>query len=231
MAVAVILGALSVGAVWAKPTSQTPPPADFSGPVEFTGKVQSLPAPGTLPATPTPANTTVGIWKIQGLSVDVTADTKIEGAPQVGAIVRVKGTVSIDGVVHADSIAAIKGNTQLTGFVQVMPQGGNVGTWTIQGLKVNVTQDTKIAGSPAVGSFVHVNGTVDDAGNITAKEINVRNPGKGLGQEKDKEDKDEKGNGQKVSQSNGQSQSNNGNGLALGKEKSKGGEKHGKEDD
>jgi hypothetical protein len=114
------------------------------------------------------------MWKVQGLSVEVTADTRIEGAPQVGAIVRVQGAISVDGVVHARHIHVPQGHIEFTGFVQSMPATGPVGTWQIEGLTVQVTAGTKVHGTPQVGSFVKVEGTIAADGVVTAKAIKVR---------------------------------------------------------
>ncbi len=85
------------------------------------------------------------------------------------------------------------GKIKLTGTVQALPQSGLIGTWTIQGLHVSVTADTKVEGAPAVGSFVKVEGTVDGQGVITARSIEVQKdkaqadketrPGHGYGDE------------------------------------------------
>ncbi len=61
--------------------------------IEFTGEVQTMPS-GSL----------VGAWKIQGLTVNVSATTEIKGEPQVGSLVKVEGTLSLDGVVAAKEI-------------------------------------------------------------------------------------------------------------------------------
>ena len=186
LAVPVVLGGFAVGGVLAAPDQQSPATPSFVGPIQFVGKVQELPAApspastsptSTSPTSPTspsaPGNLT-GMWKVQGLKVDVTADTKVGGSPQVNSVVRVVGTIKGDGVVMARLLAAVRGHIEFSGFVQSMPQGGVVGTWKIEGLTVNVTASTQVKGNPQVGSFVHVEGLVDPDGVVQAKEIRAR---------------------------------------------------------
>lgn len=181
LVVPLLLLSLLAAGVSAMP-SQQGASSEFSGPINFVGKVQSLPVPtGSTLSTPTSSQPLIGMWKVQGLSVEVTADTRIEGSPQVGAIVKVQGAISTDGVVHARFIHVPKGHIEFTGFVQSMPASGYVGTWQIEGLTVQVNADTKVPGTPSVGSFVKVEGTIATDGVVTAKEIKVR-------QEREKDD-------------------------------------------
>ncbi len=71
------------------------PPGDFVGKIEFTGIVQALPASGLL-----------GKWKIQGLTVEVTAGTevKLETPAVIGAVARVRGFLLTNGVIQAKEI-------------------------------------------------------------------------------------------------------------------------------
>ncbi|MDP2949062.1 MAG: DUF11 domain-containing protein [Chloroflexota bacterium] len=66
------------------------------------------------------------------------------------------------------------GKITFTGIVQALPEGGTIGAWTIQGIKVNVTKDTKLDGTPEIGSLVKVEGTVDGKGAVEAKLIEVK---------------------------------------------------------
>ncbi len=67
--------------------------SDFSGKIDFTGIVQSLPN-GLL----------TGMWKVQGISVNVTADTKVHGTPAQGSLVKVQGALASDGTVTAKQV-------------------------------------------------------------------------------------------------------------------------------
>lgn len=71
------------------------PPGDFVGKIEFTGIVQALPASGLL-----------GKWKIQGLTVEVTAGTevKLETPAVIGAVAKVEGYLLTNGVIQAREI-------------------------------------------------------------------------------------------------------------------------------
>ncbi|MBM3948832.1 MAG: hypothetical protein FJ312_06285 [SAR202 cluster bacterium] len=186
LVVPLLLLSLLAAGVSAMPRQQSAS-SEFSGPINFVGKVQSLPVPtGSTLTTPTSSQPPIGMWKVQGLSVEVTADTRIEGSPQAGAIVRIQGTISTDGVVHARFIHVPKGHIEFTGFVQSMPARGYVGTWQIEGLTVQVNTDTKVQGTPSVGSFAKVEGTIATDGVVTAKEIKVRQ-GREKGDERGKD--------------------------------------------
>lgn len=183
LAVTLVAAGLLVNSGVAAQGSQVAP-ADFVGPIQFIGKVQALPATGAGYTMPN-----VGIWKVQGLVVEVTADSQVKGSPQIGSIVNVKGTISSDGVAHARSIKVIEGEIEFTGFVESLPPAGLLGTWTVQGLAVEVTEGTEIKGTLRVGSFVKVEGTLEAGGMILAEEIKVQGiklkdesrPGLGLG--------------------------------------------------
>jgi len=96
--------------------------------------------------------------------------------------------------VKAVKLEDTQGKIEFRGFVQSLPQAGQLGTWRVQGLAVNVTGSTEIKGAPQVGSFVKVEGTLTAEGTIQGKELKaekrdqgVRNldddhrPGRGLG--------------------------------------------------
>lgn len=167
-----LFGASTVGAFTQAQTES----GSFSGPISYRGEVQSLPpTPGSTLPDPNPV---VGIWQIQGLKVQVSAETTVRGNPEVGSIVRVQGTLGSDGVVVARLIAELQGKIEFTGLVQSMPDDGYIGMWVVQGMDVSVTEDTRIKGDPQVWAFVKVNGTLDADGTVTARQIQARE-GKG----------------------------------------------------
>jgi hypothetical protein len=77
------------------------------------------------------------------------------------------------------------GRIEFSGRVQQMPQGGNIGTWNIQGLTVQVTASTKVKDTPQVGSFVKVEGHLTADGVVQAKEIKADKPENGRDKKED----------------------------------------------
>ena len=73
------------------------------------------------------------------------------------------------------TVASGPGKIEFTGFVQSLPTTGSlIGTWSLQGLTVNVTTATKIEGTPHAGDFVIVEGTLTANGDVQAKKIEVK---------------------------------------------------------
>ena len=142
------------------------------------GVIESLPGTADL----------VGDWVVSGTSVHVTADTEIEqedGPIAVGATVEVEGTALADGSITADKIEVKDaededefGEIEFEGFVQALPATADlVGDWTVSGLLVHVTTETKIedeGGSIAVGSAVEVKGLLGADGSVTAEKIETQ---------------------------------------------------------
>jgi len=73
---------------------ERPRPTEPTGKIEFTGEVQSMSTGGQ----------STGDWTIQGLRVEVTNHTEIEGPINVGDFVKVEGSLSKEGVVRAEEI-------------------------------------------------------------------------------------------------------------------------------
>jgi hypothetical protein len=233
LATTLVAGLLLVGAVYAQGGPTPTPPNVFTGRINFSGVVQSLPAPGGAGygygyGTPTPCladddrpdrNSSechlVGVWQIQGLKVDVAADTHVHGNPQVGSLVKVIGVITPDGVVHAKNINEIKNGkhagdnddkVEFTGNVESLPSGTLIGIWTVSGRQVDISNDTEIKGSPQVGSLVKVEGVaVDDV--VQADEVKVlgahnQSAAAPANDRNNKDDDDDRGNGR--GHSNGQ---------------------------
>ena len=154
-----------------KKSSMPPEPEDAQLKIE--GLIDELPAGGGL----------IGTWKVNGVSVEVTADTELEddGGPfVVGASVEVKGFPLLGGGVQATKIETESGNGAhepafvFFGDVEAMPPSGLIGVWTIAGKTVNVTDATELQeedGPFAVGAHVKVKGWLQDDGAIEAREI------------------------------------------------------------
>ncbi|MBK6407378.1 MAG: hypothetical protein IPF66_21565 [Holophagales bacterium] len=142
---------------------------------EFFGTVETLPSGGL-----------VGDWTVAGKTVHVSASTEIEqalGPANVGATVRVRGTLRADGSVDAKNVGVKTGDdgagtpARFTAVVGSMPASGYTGTWVVGGRTVHVTAATRVVetnGIPKVGSTVEVHGTERADSSVDAEEIEVR---------------------------------------------------------
>lgn len=151
---------------------------------ELNGTIESLPNPPGL----------IGDWRVSGRTVHVTLATVIDrehGAPVVGALVEVNGTMRADGSLDADKIE-VKSNiagaddpNELNGTIESLPNtAGFVGDWRVSGRTVHVTAATLIDqehGAPVVGALVEVKGTVRADGSIDATRIEVKSSSSGPG--------------------------------------------------
>lgn len=119
------------------------------------------------------------MWVVSNLRVMLAANTEIYGAPALGDLVKVEGTLQDDGSVLAREIkpalfdaATNPGNNppgefEFTGTLQA--KNGNV--WVINGFNVVVTPRTELKGALAIGEIVKVHGTRQADGSIVAREI------------------------------------------------------------
>ena len=144
--------------------------------VQFKGTVESLPG--------TPGQ--IGVWKVSGRMVNVTADTKIEldGFPvAVGSKVEVKGALAADGSINAAKIEVedrddMDDEFEFKGMIESLPSTPDlVGDWKVSGRTVHVTAATEIErdyGMVMVGAFVEVEGMLQADGSVNAREIEVK---------------------------------------------------------
>jgi hypothetical protein len=148
--------------------------------VEFYGIVRTLPD-GTL----------IGTWQVGPTAVVVTSSTQIDqrqGPVAVGQMVEVEGTLTGNAQITADKVKVedrlvpppppapgFPGGIEFYGTVQSLP-AGNLGEWTIAGRTVVVTPATRVGGrnmTPAVDSYVKVEGFLRPDGTLMALEIRV----------------------------------------------------------
>ena len=153
-----------------KSSSQPPEPEDDELKIE--GLIESLPADGL-----------IGLWKVAGVDVTVTATTKLDasdGPFVVGAPVEVKGFPAAGGGIEATKIETETGNGAhepalvFFGAVEAMPPSGLIGVWTIAGKTVNVTDATELQeedGPLVEGANVKVKGWLQEDGTVEAREI------------------------------------------------------------
>lgn len=131
----------------------------------------------------------IGDWKVSGRTVHVGATTRINqehGAPAVGALVEVKGSLRADGSIDATSIEVKSGaggtsegdSTSFRGAIQSLPASGSLmGDWTISSRLVHVVSSTKLKsqhGAFAVGATVKVKGIMMADGSTVATKIQVK---------------------------------------------------------
>ena len=143
----------------------------------FTGVIEALPAGGG----------TVGTWRVSGLTINVTAATKIEAegvAPAVGATVRIEGVQGANAtVINASEINLARAafgddspETLLVGEVEHLPENKNhVGNWTVDGVTVTVSPqcnfDFVSGGQPRKaheGNEVEIHGRRQQDGSLLA---------------------------------------------------------------
>jgi uncharacterized protein (TIGR03437 family) len=144
--------------------------------IKFIGKIEELPS--------TPGR--VGVWKVAGKTIHVSAATKIEqdrGQVAVDATVEIEGLLQTDGSINAleievkpDASAGIP--VKFLGRVEKLPSATDrIGDWVISGRMVKVTASTQLKQDrfPAmVGSLVEVEGVVQTDGTIVATKIEVK---------------------------------------------------------
>ncbi len=135
---------------------------DKAGYSEFTGTVESMDGDQ---------------WIIDGLTVIITADTKIDGNIQVGDVVKVEAFANADGTFTAkeierydddDALVQEGKEVEFTGTVESMDGD----QWVIDGQTV-IVAGAKIEGNIQVGDVVKVEAYVNADGTLTAKEIEL----------------------------------------------------------
>jgi len=113
-------------------------------------------------------------YRIAGITVVVTATTRIDGPIAVGDLVEVKGVLQADGTVLAFRIHVEKperkgAEIEFKGVVEeILPNG-----YRVSGRTVVVTATTRIDGPIAVGDLVEVKGVLQADGTILASRIHV----------------------------------------------------------
>ncbi len=161
LASAALVVSLGLGSVVAASTLSRST-ADASD-IELTGVVQALPEEGA-----------AGTWVIQGIKVQVGADTELDADLSVGSTVKVQGTLDKNGVVVAREIeteTAQAAEIEFDGAIQSLPEAGLIGTWTVDGLMVTVTANTEIEDEVEAGDAVKVEGNLNMDGSVLAREI------------------------------------------------------------
>lgn len=93
-------------------------------------------------------------WVVAGVPLATNETTQIEDGLQVGDLVRIQGTVIEDGTWMAYSIGPAEQQTDpiitLIGIVD------SIDPWVVNGIQLNVTDETEVQGEVAVGMIVRV---------------------------------------------------------------------------
>jgi uncharacterized protein (TIGR03437 family) len=153
-------------------------PAGAIGFIDFYGPIRTLPASATL----------VGDWGIDGKTVHVTTNTKLEQSRVKFALavyVHVNGYQLADGSVSATKIESRTSQSngdnrsfiEFIGEVTALPTtAGFAGDWTVAGRTVHVDRRTKVSreqATIAIGATVEINGAELPDGSVDATFIEV----------------------------------------------------------
>ena len=93
-------------------------------------------------------------WKVAGVTVETNESTRIEEGLQVGDLVRVRGIILEDGTWLANSIE--RAAEQVDPIIILIGRVDSVDPWVVNGIELNVTEDTDIQGTITPGMFVRV---------------------------------------------------------------------------
>lgn len=149
---------------------------DRQADVSFFGTITTLPAGGL-----------IGNWNVNGLTVTVTATTRVvtgDGAIAVGRCVQVKGDFAANNTLNARQIegrpagacAPATGAYRFEGPIEAIPPGALAGTWKVGGRDViadNATVVDSTSGAVILGACAAVSGAIQPAGAIRASRIEI----------------------------------------------------------
>jgi hypothetical protein len=93
-------------------------------------------------------------WKVAGVTLETNESTRIEEGLQVGDLVRVRGIILEDGTWLANSIE--RAAEQVDPIIILIGRVDSVDPWVVNGIELNVTEDTDIQGTITPGMFVRV---------------------------------------------------------------------------
>lgn len=93
-------------------------------------------------------------WTVAGRTLETNESTDIEDGLQVGELVHVRGLILDDGTWLAHSIERAEEQTQPT--IIIIGVVSSVDPWVVNGITLNVTDETNIQGDITVGMLVRV---------------------------------------------------------------------------
>jgi len=93
-------------------------------------------------------------WSLAGITLETNEQTQIEEDLQVGDLVRVRGFILEDGTWLANSID--RAEEQIDPIIILIGKVDSVDPWVVNGIELNVTEDTVIQGTITPGMFVRM---------------------------------------------------------------------------
>jgi hypothetical protein len=107
-------------------------------------------------------------WTVSGVIIAATADTKVMGKPAVGLLAHVAAKLQEDGTLLAQTVKVVwnepggwRQQQNIKGEIEVLPEDGLIGVWTVAGKQVEVSEQTRVMQRKAlaeVGATAHVVG-------------------------------------------------------------------------
>ncbi len=143
--------------------------AEHNPPVHVVGTIEALPAGGV-----------IGLWTVDGRSINVTDATELKtkhGDFAVGVRVKVHGRQGQDGAITASKIESLPlPEIHFKGHIVSQP-AGSIGEWTIGEKQVVTNEQTDLRdkhGPLIVGTLVKVKGVIQPDGTVLAREIETQ---------------------------------------------------------
>lgn len=93
-------------------------------------------------------------WRVAGIAIETNESTQIEAGLQAGDLVRVRGFILDDGTWLANSIE--RAEEQVDPVIILIGRVDSVAPWAVNGIQLNVTEDTEVQGTITPGMFVRV---------------------------------------------------------------------------
>ena len=116
-----------------------------------------------------------GNWIINGAAVSVDSLTRLDGAPAVGARVKVKAVLREDGTLVAREVKGQRGrlrqprsDAEIRGTVKDILEDG---TLIVNGVAIAVSVLTEFDGDVRVGDYVEVEALIQEGGTLLAREV------------------------------------------------------------
>jgi hypothetical protein len=93
-------------------------------------------------------------WKVAGMTLETNESTQIEEGLQAGDLVRVRGVILEDGTWLVNSIE--RASEKIDPIIILIGRVDSIDPWAVNGIQLNVTEDTEIQGTITPGMFVRV---------------------------------------------------------------------------
>jgi len=93
-------------------------------------------------------------WSVAGIALEINDTTQIDEGLQTGDLVQVKGFILDDGTWLANSIELAE--EQIDPIIILIGKVDSVEPWVVNGIELNITEDTDIQGTITTGMFVRV---------------------------------------------------------------------------